>query len=91
MTKEYLTAEQIVERAEQEAKTDTNLAIRRQVNKMFREQDDSHLYPVLGAFNVTERAIRKARKLESMSDVMSPLEYALFLEQEMSTIVNQEQ
>lgn len=85
-----LTAQRIAELAEEKARTDSNLAIRRQVNKMFRLQDDSSLWPINGRFNVTERAIRKARWFESQTDIMGPLEYALFLEEEMSRIVNQE-
>lgn len=87
---EYLTAEAIVQQAEEKARTNSNLAIRRQINKMFRLQDDSSLWPINGRFNVTERAIRKARWFESQTDIMGPLEYALFLEEEMSRIVNQE-
>lgn len=90
MVKESLTAEQIVEIAEQNAKTDTVTAIRRQINKLFRKQDDSHLYPINGAFNVTERAIQRAHRYESQSGVGmdDSLEYALFLEAETSRIVN---
>lgn len=91
MAKEYLTAEEIVRQAEQNARTDSNLAIRRQINKLFRSQDDSKLFPIFDRFNVTERAIRKACKLESVSDIMSPYEYALYLEDKMCSIVNQEQ
>ena len=85
-----LTAEQIVQRAEKAIKTQSNLAIRRQMNKLFREQDDSHLWPVSGAFNVTERCIRRANKMERANGEMSPLEYAYFIEAESSTIVNSE-
>lgn len=35
----------------------------RQINAYFRDIDDSHSWPVCGKFNVTERAIRKLRKL----------------------------
>lgn len=90
MNREFLTAEQIVQRAEQNTRTDSNLAIRRQMNKLYRKQDESKLYPVFNRYNITERAIRKARKLESLNDIMSPYEYALYLEEEMSNIVNQE-
>jgi len=87
---EHLTAEQIVQEAEQKAQTDTNLAIRRQMNRIYRVQDESNKYPILNRFNITERAIRRVLKLERRTDVMSPLEYAYSLEQERSTIVNQE-
>jgi len=79
-----LTAEQIVSQSE----TDTNLGTRKNINKLFRQQDDSHLWPVSGKFNVTERAIRRANKMERANGTMSPLEYALFLEEETSRIVN---
>jgi len=83
---EILTAEQIFAKADKNS--DTALGQRKIINKLFRAQDDSNLYPIDGKFNVTERAIRHARKFERDSDVMSPLEYAMFLEQDTSTIVN---
>lgn len=81
-----LTAEQIFSKASE--KSDSAVGQRVLINCMFRAQDDSNKWPISGKFNVTERAIRHARKFERDSDVMSPLEYALFLEQDMSTIVN---
>ena len=80
------TAEQIFAQAEK--KSQTALGQRCIINKLFRTQDDSRLWPINGRFSVTERAIRHARKFERDSDVMSPLEYALFLEAEESHIVN---
>ena len=35
----------------------------RQINAHFRRHDDSHLYPICGRFNATERAIRRVRRL----------------------------
>lgn len=32
------------------------------INRHFRVQDESHLYPICGRFNATERAIRKVRR-----------------------------
>lgn len=32
------------------------------INRHFRAQDESNLYPVCGRFNATERAIRKVRR-----------------------------
>jgi spore germination protein YaaH len=81
-----LAAEQIY--AEAEKKSDNLVGQRVLINHMFRAQDDSNKWPISGKFNVTERAIRHANKFERDSDVMSPFEYALFLEQDMSTIVN---
>jgi len=34
----------------------------RVINRHFRAQDESHLYPISGRFNATERAIRKVRR-----------------------------
>jgi hypothetical protein len=81
-----LTAEQIC--AEAEKKSDNPVGQRVLINRMFRAQDDSDKWPISGKFSVTERAIRHANKFERDSDVMSPLEYALFLEEDMSRIVN---
>jgi hypothetical protein len=39
-------------------------ALKRKVNASFRAKDDSHLWPICGAFNVTERAIRRLRDWE---------------------------
>ena len=83
---EILTAEQIFAKAE--AKSTTLLGQKRIINKLYRAQDDSDKWPISGKFNVTDRAIRHAQKFERASDIMSPLEYALFLEQDTSTIVN---
>lgn len=88
MDREILTPEQIAKEAEQEARTDSPLAIRRIINRKFREQDDSHKWPINGAFDATERAIRKACKFEKHCGMMSPLEYALFLDNDISNSVN---
>ena len=63
------------------------LANIRAINKLFRAQDDSHLWPINGRFNATERAIRRLRKFDYP---VYGLEYCLGLEHEISTIVNQE-
>jgi hypothetical protein len=83
---EIMTAEQIFAKAE--AKSTTFLGQKRIINKLYRAQDDSDKWPILGKFNVTDRAIRHAQRFERASDVMSSLEYAMFLEQETSKIVN---
>lgn len=80
------TAEQIFTQACAHSETDRGQ--RRFINKEFRRQDDSDLWPINSRFNVTERAIRHARKFERDSGVMFSYEYALFLEQETSRIVN---
>ncbi len=83
-----LTAKQIVSQAQHNCKFLQTPAERRQINRLFRAQDDSHLWPVSGAFNVTERAICLANKFERADGTMSSLEYAYFIEAETSRIVN---
>lgn len=59
------------------------------VNRVFRNADESHLYPVHGRFNATERAIRRLRRLRREGLTLNPgYEYALALEREISNIVN---
>ena len=61
----------------------------RQINAYFRKHDDSHLWPVCGRFNATERAIRHIRRYRRDGmEVCSGLEYYLTLEREISEIVN---
>ena len=61
----------------------------RQINKYFREHDDSHLWPICGRFNATERAIRRLRKYRRQGMEIYPgYEYYLSLEREISEIVN---
>lgn len=83
---EYLTAEQIVKIAEKDS--DTVLGQIRIINKLFRKQDDSNKWPINSKFSVTERAIRRVREYERQGGAMSPIEYALALENEESSIVN---
>ena len=75
-----LTPYQIAERAER-YEGRANIAA---INSAFRGQDESHLSPIRGRFNATERAIRRLRRL-----ALEPgLEYALALDAEISAIVN---
>lgn len=61
----------------------------RQINAYFRKTDDSHLWPIRGRFNATERAIRRIRKRRRDGlDVNHGYEYYLTLENEISEIVN---
>lgn len=64
---------------------------KREINKEFREKDDSDLWPICGRFSVAERAIRKARDFVRLSggDFESALEYRYFLEGQASAIVNE--
>ena len=81
----HLTPEQIAARAE-----DYNGAFAVAVmNRLFRRQDESHLFPIRGRFNATERAIRRIRDARRDGLVIDDgLEYALALDAEISRIVN---
>jgi len=61
----------------------------RQINRLAREQDESHKWPIQGRFNATERAIRRLREQRRQSGSPADgLEYAHALEEEISRIVN---
>jgi hypothetical protein len=61
------------------------------INRLFREQDESHLYPINGRFNATDAAIRRLQRLQRDGLVIEDgLEYALALDEEISRIVNGE-
>lgn len=64
------------------------LEARRAIYRIYREQDTSHLWPVSGRFNVTERAIRRLRSFERDSGKLDPREICEWLERDMSLIVN---
>jgi len=86
MTK-HLTPEQIAAVADIYVGSFNRTAI----NRLFRKQDESHLYPINGRFNVTERAIRRLQERQRDGLVLDDgLEYALALEMEISSIVNNE-
>lgn len=65
--------------------TDMNI---RQINALFRRHDESHLWPICGRFNVTERAIRRLRKVLRCTGETGGFEYALMLDEEIGIIVN---
>ena len=75
----------IVERAERY----NGRANRAAINRAFRAADESHLWPINGRFDATERAIRAVRRYmrESGYD-LAGLEYALAVDGELSRIVN---
>jgi len=80
-----LTPYQISERAER-YEGRANIAA---INRLFRRQDESHLWPINGRFDATERAIRRVRRLARDGACIEPgLEYALALDAELSAIVN---
>ena len=61
----------------------------REINRYFRNNDESHKWPICGRFNATERAIRKLRRLRHDGLVVNPgLEYYLSLERLIGEIVN---
>lgn len=82
-----LTAEAIA----REAEGYNGVANKRMINKLFRMQDDFYLWPISGEFSATEKAIRRSQKFQRESGIyLVGLEYALFLESEISRIVNNE-
>jgi hypothetical protein len=59
------------------------------IDKLFRKQDQSHLWPVCNRFDATERAIRRVQRLNREGACINPgLEYALAVDAEISRIVN---
>lgn len=58
------------------------------INKLYRSQDESHLWPICGKFNATERAIRKARLFQVSSGAVYGYEYSMLIDQLISEIVN---
>lgn len=61
----------------------------RKINKWFRSKDDSHLWPINGQFNATERAIRRLRRLQQQGlHFEDKYSYEAALEDEISRIVN---
>lgn len=81
-----LTPHEIAELAEPY----NGLANIRKINELYRAQDESHLWPVCGRFDATERAIRRAREYRRESGPCYGLEYALLVDSMLSEIVNQE-
>jgi hypothetical protein len=66
-----------------------NSANRAMINKLFRKQDESHLFPICGRFNATDRAIRRLQEQDRQGACIGyGLEYALALDGEISNIVN---
>lgn len=76
------TAEQIADRADRY----TGKANIASINRQYRAQDESHLWPICNRFDATERAIRRVSRSGMYPD--GGLEYAYAIEQELSSIVN---
>ena len=63
----------------------------RDINAAFRAVDDSHLWPICGKFNATERAINRIRRWRRQGMIInSGNEYAETLRLEIAHIVNVE-
>lgn len=61
----------------------------RRINAAARKRDDSSLWPICGAFNATERAIRRLRDWQRAGGCFDDAEsYAAALDAEVSRIVN---
>jgi len=60
----------------------------RVVDRLYRQQDESHLWPIKGRFNVTNRAIKSARRYLYERGDLSALEYSLVVDEIISDIVN---
>ena len=79
----YLTAEEIAGFAEPYDGV-MNIKV---INKFYRDQDESDLFPINGRFNVTERAIRNVSKLCSP---IYGIEYCYAVDAEIGRLVNEE-
>lgn len=76
----------IVERAERY----TGRANRAAINRAFRAADESHLWPINGRFDATERAIRRVQRyMRETGEDLTGLAYALLLDDELSRVVNE--
>ncbi len=63
----------------------------KEANRKMRAADESHLWPISGKFNATERAIRRIRKAMAEGLCFDHVEeYEGALDQEISEIVNDE-
>jgi hypothetical protein len=83
----HLNADQIAARAA-EVSGKASVAL---INRLYRKQDESHLFPICARFDATERAIRRIRKARREGMIIDDgLEYAYALEAEISNIVNSE-
>ena len=67
----------------------TGRANRAAFNKVFRAADESHLWPISGRFDATERAIRAVQRfMREEGYDLTGIEYAYALEAALSRIVN---
>ena len=83
-----LTAEQIAAKTEHIDDTDKNRAA---IRKLYHAQDESHLWPIRGRFNLTTKAAKKVGWFEGETgQYFTGLEYCYILEDFMSQIANDE-
>lgn len=62
----------------------------KQINALFRENDESDKFPVYGQFNATERAIRRLRrKRREGLEVHAGLEYYLAIKNELFKVIEE--
>ena len=81
---DYKTAEQIARDVEHL----DGLAELKAINKAYRAQDESHLWPISSKFNATDRAIRQARVFHNANGYTGGLEYCYMLDGLLTDIVN---
>ena len=86
MSFDIFRIEKIVSDMEDNGKS--NLSVIRRINAYFRKHDESHLYPICGRFNATERAIRRVRLFMRFNGSMGGYEYIQCLDNAISEIVN---
>jgi hypothetical protein len=60
------------------------------INNEYRAKDQSHLWPVNGKFNATERAIKHVRQANQYGGDVGELQYRMQLDAALSSIVNGE-
>ena len=84
-----LTAEQIANATDHISDNEKN---RQAIRKIYHKQDDSHLWPIRGKFNVTTRAAKRVSYylIQGAGYDLAGLEYCYALENEISRIVNDE-
>lgn len=61
---------------------------RERVFALFRKYDESHLWPIKGKFNATNKAIHRVRKYEKSCGTVLGLELCLMIDEQISQIVN---
>jgi hypothetical protein len=81
-----LTPEQIAKEAESFTEP---IANRIKINKLYCNQDESHLWPIRGKFFATHVAIERAQKfMNETGEYLTGIEYSLLIDSILSEIVN---